>query len=123
MKRVLLIDDDDEVRDSLTLMLESEGFDVIESNGHQGLQSQDTFPASMVITDMVTLEHEGLEAMQSIRRRWPNAPVIAMSGTVPACDEEAEAFDRLLAPVCLLHKPFTIDEFLATVRTVLPACA
>lgn len=124
MKRVLLIDDDEEVRDSLALMLQSEGYDVVEaSNGREVLERDANRSASVVIADLVTLEHDGVESVQSLRQRWPDAPVIAISGTIPSCEEDDKALDRVLAPVCRLQKPFTIDEFLATVRTVLPACA
>ena len=121
MERILLIDDDKNVRDSLTLTLESAGYSVTNvSNTQEGLYHYQEAPASVVITDVITLEHCGLESIRELRQQAPSIPIIALSGTFQPNDEDEGEFDRTLDPVCTLQKPFTVDELLSTVKTVLP---
>ena len=125
MERILLIDDDKYVRDSLTLTLETAGYSVTEaSNTQEGLNHHREAPANVLITDVITLEHSGLEPIRVLREQSPTIPIIAISGTVYSNEEEEVEFDRTLGPVCTLQKPFTVDELLSTVKTVLPhSCA
>ena len=56
MERILLIDDDQYIRDSLTLTLETAGYSVSEaSNTKEGLKHHRKAPASVVITDVITM--------------------------------------------------------------------
>lgn len=122
MEKVLLIDDDRYVRDSLALALETAGYDVADAaNVQEGLSHHRSSPASVVITDVVTVEQCGWEPIRALRRQSPDIPIIAISGTVLASDEDTVEFDQTLGPVCTLQKPFTVDEFLSTVKTVLPS--
>ena len=124
MERILLIDDDKYIRDSLTLTLETAGYSVSEaSNTKEGLKHHRKAPASVVITDVITMENGGRDPIRKLRQQSPTIPIIAISGTVHSNDEEEVEFDRALGPVCTLQKPFTVDELLSTVKTVLPhAC-
>lgn len=121
MERILVIDDDKYVRDSLALTLETAGYSVTEAaNTQEGLNYHREAPATVVITDVITLEQSGLEPIRALREQSPTIPIIAISGTVYANDQQEVEFDRTLGPVCTLQKPFTIDELLSTVKTVLP---
>ena len=121
MERVLVIDDDKHVRDSLTLTLKCAGYAVSEAaTVREGLAFHEQRPASVVITDEITVEHNGLEHVRELKRHSPFLPIIAISGSVPSTDKDGEDINSTLGAVCRLQKPFTVDEFLSTIKTVLP---
>jgi CheY-like chemotaxis protein len=87
---ILVVDDDDAVRDSLGLMLTAAGYDVhLAENGVDALlQMQEAFPA-VIISDLNMPQMSGLEFLAVVRRRFPQIPVIAMSGTYRTDDAES----------------------------------
>ena len=79
--RVLVVDDDPAVRDVVTSMLETAGYEVTKAgDGRQALAVLSRIPIDVVITDLVMPEQEGIETIKLIRRDYPQARVIAMSG-------------------------------------------
>lgn len=80
-RKILIVDDSAEVRSFLTDLLEEEGYAVFQaSNGKEGQACLRETAINLIITDLVMPEQEGLETISSIRRNWPQIPVIAMSG-------------------------------------------
>jgi len=121
MKTILLIDHDKDVRDTLSLMLELEGYAVKKAaTEEEGLAYHQAFPASVVITDVVVFSHDTRDPIERWGKRLPIVPVIAMSATIPFCERESEQLACTSNPVCTLQKPFTVDELLHTIQTVLP---
>jgi two-component system nitrogen regulation response regulator NtrX len=81
MKRILVIDDEPAVRETVGRMLERLGYEVaLAGDGQEGLRVQTAGPADLVIADLYMPEMDGLELMVEFRRRFPSVPVIAMSG-------------------------------------------
>ncbi|MGB0910260.1 MAG: response regulator [Nitrospirales bacterium] len=121
MDRVLVIDNDRVVRDSLTLTLEWAGYDVLGVDSpREGFAFHRENPASVVVADDIYIDHDRLEHIQALRTYSPTLPIIAISGTVPSTDQESDDLNNLLGHVYHLQKPFTVDEFLSTVKTALP---
>jgi DNA-binding response OmpR family regulator len=78
---VLLIDDDPDFLDSLTLLLETHGFRVLTArNGAQGLQMFRAHSPAVVITDIMMPEQDGIEVMLQMRRERRDVKIIAISG-------------------------------------------
>ena len=78
MPRILIIDDDDLIRQMLRDVLEREGYDVADaSDGKQGLRVFMENPADMVVTDLVMPEKEGIEIIMELRRDFPELKIIA----------------------------------------------
>lgn len=68
LKKVMVVDDVQHIRELLSLILKSEGFDVIESaNGKDALKKLDGSYIDMVITDLNMPEMSGLEFVQKLR--------------------------------------------------------
>jgi CheY-like chemotaxis protein len=65
MARILIIDDEADLRTTLRDILEAQGYEVIEANdGREGLQRSLLAPIDLVITDLLMPEQEGMETIQ-----------------------------------------------------------
>lgn len=81
MARILLVDDDELVREALTAVLERAGYTIeCASNGREGLDRHEEAPFDVVITDIVMPEMEGIEMIRVLKQVSPRVPVIAISG-------------------------------------------
>jgi DNA-binding response OmpR family regulator len=112
--RVLVIEDNVDLRDYLRLALESQGYEVLTArNGQEALGYLDGHPVDVVLTDLFMPEMDGIETIAALRRQFPGVRVIAMSGR-PGVDYLAVA--RELGVANTLRKPFEIDELLAALK-------
>ena len=81
MTRILVIDDDADLRGVLCDLLELDGFEVDEAeNGEVGYRKYLDCRSEVVLTDIVMPEREGVETIMSLRRADPKVKIIAMSG-------------------------------------------
>jgi CheY-like chemotaxis protein len=112
---ILIAEDDEQVRDSLTSILEEVGYSVVEaSNGREVLQDlKRSADFCLLLTDIVMPEMEGLELIKHLRRYHPKLPIIAMSGTFGGIFLNAA---RLLGAKETLQKPFKRAELLAALE-------
>ncbi|WP_447970469.1 response regulator [Nitrospira sp. M1] len=121
MERILVIDADESLRDSLTLTLEWAGYDVSEAaSPREGFAFHQENPATVVVANALNVDEDGLEHLQALRSHSPTLPMIAMSGTVPSSEQESQSLQNIFGSVHRLQKPFTVDEFLSTIQTALP---
>ena len=121
MDKILIIEDDKQVRDSVSLSLESVGYQVMEAaTCQEGLQSHKKFGASVIISDVVSLEKEGGEILRRLCQQSPDIPLITLTGTISDA-ESTRSYLPTMGPVSsrTLQKPFTLDELLATVQSAL----
>jgi len=118
MSRILVVDDDPEIRDLLQDCLRAAGHELIfAANGKDAVDLCAAHPVELVITDLIMPEKEGLETIQELRARWPDLKIIAISGA--PTDWKVLEVARKLGAHQTLAKPFLPDEILAVVRTVL----
>ena len=120
MKRILVIDDDDQVRSLLRDMLELAGYQVVDApNGKAGARLYRQSPTDLVITDIFMPEKEGLETIRELRQDFPEVKIIAISGGGRMGDfaylPAAEKFGALRTFV----KPFDLHQLLSAVRELL----
>src|SRR4051794_5160474 len=81
MARILVIDDDVDVRAVLEEALKLAGHEVdLAADGEEGLKRYLSAPADLVITDLFMPNQEGVETIIKLRRSFPEIPVIAISG-------------------------------------------
>src|SRR5258708_12134655 len=104
MKTVLVIDDDATLRDTIGLMLETEGFNpAFAENGEVGLAQALTLKPSLVLVDLRMPGLSGMEVCKQIRAAGMNTPLIVLS-------ETGHEMDKLLlleiGPAYSLLKPF-----------------
>ncbi len=112
--RVLVIEDNADLRDYLRLALESQDYSVLTAqNGKEALGFLDGQGVDAVVTDLFMPEMDGIETITALRKRLPGIRVIAMSGR-PGVDYLAVA--RELGVAHTLRKPFEIDELLSALK-------
>lgn len=80
-KRILLVDDDEPFRTMLHKTLRTAGYDVQDAaNGEAALNLYDPASFDVILIDLVMPEKEGIETITELRRTYPTAKIIAMSG-------------------------------------------
>ena len=120
MSRILVIENDQDVRDSVSLFLECAGYSVVEgANYQEGFQNLHGDTASAMIADIGTLAHDGQISIQHIRQQVSRFPIIALSGTMSHAQTGGNPIPLGLQPTCTLQKPFTVDELLETIQRAL----
>ena len=120
MARILLIDDDDTVRLSMRLALEDADYIIDEAaNGAAGLERMREQPADLVITDIFMPEKEGLETIDELKRDFPRAKIIAISGGGRMDPQDYLEVARNLGADRSLFKPFDIRLLVTTVEEAL----
>ena len=66
--KILIIDDDDRIRELFRIWLERAGFEVHEAeNGRKGVEVQQATPVDLLICDLIMPVQEGIETIKSIR--------------------------------------------------------
>ena len=117
MKRILVVDDEKGVRDSLKMILEYEKYEVqFAPDGEAGLRALDKQKPDLVLLYVKMPGIDGLDVLQQIRRRSADLPVVMISGhgTIETAVEATKlsAFD-------FLQKPLDRDKLLVVVRNAL----
>src|SRR5690349_21778335 len=112
--RVLLIEDNPDLRDFLRLALEAQNYEVLTAaHGHEALAYLTGHRVDAVVTDLFMPEMDGIETLAEVRRRFPQVRVIAMSGR-PGVDYLPVA--RELGVKHTLRKPFEMHELIAALE-------
>jgi DNA-binding response OmpR family regulator len=120
MARILIIDDEPDVRTMVEQILKPTGHEVIlAADGREGVLRHQTSPADLVITDLFMPTQDGVETIREFRSRWPEVAIIAMSGNATA--ETMLVIAQHLGSVGILQKPFVGDELIAAVVKALGA--
>ena len=120
MARILLIDDEEAVRDVTRAMLERLGHVVVEAgDGDVGTRTLRGGGFDLVVTDLVMPGKEGLETIQEIRRDFPEVPVIAVSAGGYIGPHAYLAVAKRMGASATLTKPFAQDELAAALKQVL----
>jgi CheY-like chemotaxis protein len=120
MALILVIDDEEFVRDMLRQMLEAEGHSVVEApNGAAGLRLLHEQKPALVITDILMPEKEGIETIRELRKVAPHVKIIAISGGGRMSRIDLLAVAQSFGAAGALAKPFERRELIDTVRSVL----
>jgi DNA-binding response OmpR family regulator len=117
MARILIIDDDADLRTTLREILEQEGYEVVEAaDGREGLRHYLTAPADVVLTDLLMPGQEGVETIGALRRINPQVKIIAMSGGGQTGGMDFLQVASVLGAERTLQKPFRMQALLAAVQ-------
>lgn len=117
MARILVIDDQPEVRKITRRLLEHSGFEVeVACEGDEGIRLHTQSPFDVIITDLVMPGREGFETISCLQKSPTNPAIIAMSGFSNAAYLDAA---KCLGADYVLPKPFSRAELLDTVQEAL----
>jgi CheY-like chemotaxis protein len=120
MNRILLIEDDSNVRMSLAMMLEDEGYTVVEAeDGEDGLNIFKKDPFDLVITDLFMPKKEGIETIDELKKEYPDVKIIAISGGGRHIPGGFLVFAKRLGAAHSFEKPIDKEEFLQAVKGLL----
>jgi DNA-binding response OmpR family regulator len=119
MARILVIEDDRQVRMLLKKILTREGYDVIEAeDGQHGLRQFRENGADLVITDIIMPEKEGLETIQELKQD-SDVSIIAISGGGRISPDDYLKLAAKFGASCTLSKPIEKQVLLDTVRNLI----
>jgi CheY-like chemotaxis protein len=117
MPSILIIDDDDSLRDSLRRTLHKEGYTIMEAGeGSRGLKQLECQRPDVVLLDMFMPNKDGLETIRELRRTHPEIKIIAMSGGGFKGTVDVLHVAKMLGVRQTLAKPFTREQLLETVE-------
>ena len=119
MSRILIVDDDEQLRTMLRMFLQSAGHEVLEaSDGRLIGKALEQHP-DLIVTDVLMPGTDGLEVIIELRRKNPNVRIIAMSGGGQFSGQSYLTVAEKLGANGTLAKPFSKSEFLEAVRLAL----
>lgn len=118
--RVLVVDDDDLVRETLRNYLATSGFDVlVASDGEEALALLTHEAVDLVLTDLIMPNREGIETIVELRRQESPPKIIAISGGGRSADADFLHMATMLGADDTLRKPFSRGDLIAKINDVL----
>jgi CheY-like chemotaxis protein len=122
MARILIIDDESLVRDTLCQYLEAAGHELfVAENGKQGLEVFQSRKPDLVISDVHMPTKEGISTLVELRRISPRAKIILMSGGARSGKTDYLELAQRLGAAAVLRKPFRRAPVMELVRKILSA--
>jgi len=121
LKRILVVDDEENTRLALTRLLSREGYEVkTAANGLEALSSLRNNPAELIITDLNMPEMNGLSFLRELNREYPASNVIMIT----AFGEVESYLEALnLGAFEYLNKPLRLEELRKVMGKMFPASA
>lgn len=119
-RRILLVDDDQQVREMFTTLLAENGYAVSEAkDGRIAIREMLREPADLVITDMLMPKMDGVETIMALRRSYPDVKIIAISenGLGPA--ENFLKIASKLGACKTFAKPLNSQQLLTAIRELI----
>lgn len=118
MARILVIEDEEDIRKIYRGMLESTGHEVFEApDGKEGMRLFRQMHPDLIITDILMPHKDGVETIRELRRDFPNVRIIAITGARGSFNRLPAA--RYLGAQHVLSKPFTMQELQSAVAEAL----
>jgi len=120
MERILIIDDEEQIRSMLRLMLERDGYEVIEApDGIEGIKAYRQNPADLIITDLIMPNKDGIGMIIELQKEFPDVKIIAMSGGGLNKPEGYLKGAKKLGAACTLTKPIDRAKMLRAVKNTI----
>jgi CheY-like chemotaxis protein len=122
MARILIVDDDEQIRTLTTAVLQRAGFETATAlEGGEALRAYQEQPADVVLCDLYMPGKDGIETIRDLRQQFPEVKIVAMSGGGTMSGGSALRFARNLGARELLPKPFNAEDLLLVVQRLVDA--
>ncbi len=114
MAKILIVEDEEEMRNAVRRTLQFNGYDVVTVNdGSEALKAIENEKPNLVLTDIFMPGMEGLETIRVLSSMYPDLPIVVMTGSLdPLFIEMSLRFGALHG----LTKPFSTDELLLVIE-------
>ncbi len=120
MRKILIIDDEKDIRNLFRELLENEGYEVFEAdNGITGLETFNKENTDMVITDIIMPKKEGLATIIELRKENPDLKIIAITGGGYIIRKDFLDYAQKFGANQVLTKPLKINILLETVNDLM----
>lgn len=119
MARILVIDDEADVRQLVAALLSTAGHDVCQAaEGYEGEALASAFAPDLAIVDLLMPQREGLETILALRRGWPALKILAISGGGRLGTLDFLTVAPYFGADAVLAKPFDRAQLLAVVESL-----
>ena len=120
MRRVLIVDDDRLVADTLTLIFESNGFAARAAySAEEGLKSSREFIPHLLLCDVTMPDRDGLSLVEDVTRELPTCRILVLTGFYSNLKSVREQAHKLSRPLGILTKPCQPSEVLREAAALL----
>ncbi|HQY58075.1 MAG: response regulator [Nitrospira sp.] len=121
MKSILIVDDQESIRQVVREILEAAGYRVDEaSTGREGLAQYRRAPADLILMDIFMPDGDGLESLVTLRQEFPDCRVVAISGSKSMVGPvNFLHVAKILGAKNVLEKPFAVDDLLGVIANEL----
>lgn len=118
-RKLLIVDDDADMRLSLKLALEMAGYTAeVAADGREAIAIQKQRPADVLITDIFMPDTDGFEVIDAVRRSFPETRIIVVSGGARLAKREYLLDAALMDVDAVLPKPFDVETLLRTLDSI-----
>lgn len=122
MAKILLVDDDQQIRSLIKLTLERSDNEVVEAcEGNEAVEVFRREPFDLVITDIVMPGKEGIELIMDLKEIDPDVKIIAISGGGRIDPEDYLKWADRFGVACTFTKPLDRVELIAAIEKLVPA--
>lgn len=117
MVRILVVDDDQNIRLFLKSLLESENYQVLlAASGQDALNILDQYSVNLIIVDIMMPEIDGYELTDTVRQGYPNIPILMLSAKHKTIDRK---MGYLVGIDDYMSKPVDEEELLLKIKALL----
>ncbi len=118
-KRILIVDDEQDIRTYLSTLLEDQGFKTVQAkDGEEAMQELLKEMPDVITLDVSMPEKSGVKFFREIKTddRWKSIPVIIVTGVSDDFKNFISSRHRIPAPEGFVSKPISPEEILSIVR-------
>ena len=118
-KKILIIDDEEDIRKMLKIRLEQEGCTIVQANdGDVGAKTAEQEVPDMIIMDIMMPNADGYSCLKEVRSlpKTKDIPVLMLSGKEEEKVRDLFAFQKISG---YIEKPFELDDLVMKIREIL----
>ena len=120
MQRVLIVDDERLVADTLTLVFEKSGFEAKAAySANQAIEFAPKFKPDLLLCDVTMPGKDGLALLNEISRELPSCRILVLTGFYSNLKKVRDEANRLSLPMSILTKPCHPDDLLREAAAIL----
>lgn len=121
MPTVMIVDDEELIRNMIHKSLSKTGYKVLEAeNGKQALEIVEKESIDLIIADLVMPEKGGLELIMELNNNYPDIKKIAISGKLPVENESIHGLAEEFGVLAVFSKPLEIFDLLKVLKSLVP---